>query len=85
VTQPTIHFGTSGRRDIIADDFVFRGARRAAIAGHLLARTKSPRIVVGWLLMHASGPEPLVRIHAESKSLQKSDKRAEEARARVSQ
>src|SRR3984885_15624096 len=46
----TIHFGTSGWRGIIADDFTFPGVRRAAaaIAGHLLAQKKSPAIIVGY-------------------------------------
>lgn len=45
-----IHFGTSGWRGIIADDFTFAGVRRAsaAIAGHVCAKKKSPAIVVGY-------------------------------------
>jgi phosphoglucomutase len=45
-----IHFGTSGWRGIIADDFTFSGVRRAAtaIAGHLRASTKSPVVIVGY-------------------------------------
>jgi len=37
VTSQAIHFGTSGWRGIIADDFTFSGVRRAAaaIAGHV--------------------------------------------------
>ncbi len=48
--QTTIHFGTSGWRGIIADDFTFAGVRRAstAIAQHACAATKSPVIVVGY-------------------------------------
>jgi phosphoglucomutase len=50
VTSQAIHFGTSGWRGIIADDFTFPGVRRAsaAIAGHVLARKKSPTIIVGY-------------------------------------
>ncbi|MGH9691846.1 MAG: phosphoglucomutase/phosphomannomutase family protein [Candidatus Acidiferrales bacterium] len=45
-----IHFGTSGWRGIIADDFTFPGVRRAsaAIAGHVLARKKNPVLIVGY-------------------------------------
>ncbi|MDE3169021.1 MAG: phosphoglucomutase/phosphomannomutase family protein [Acidobacteriota bacterium] len=45
-----IHFGTSGWRGIIADDFTFAGVRRAsaAIAGHLCATKKSPVLIVGY-------------------------------------
>jgi phosphoglucomutase len=45
-----IHFGTSGWRGIIADDFTFSGVRRAsaAIAGHLRANAKSPVVIVGY-------------------------------------
>lgn len=45
-----ITFGTSGWRGVIADDFTFAGVRRAAaaIAGHLLARKKSPVLIVGY-------------------------------------
>lgn len=48
--NPAIHFGTSGWRGIIADDFTFAGVRRAsaAIAGHLRATKKSPVIIVGY-------------------------------------
>jgi alpha-D-glucose phosphate-specific phosphoglucomutase len=48
--QTTIHFGTSGWRGIIADDFTFAGVRRAsmAIAGHVCAGKKSPAIIVGY-------------------------------------
>jgi len=50
VTSQAIHFGTSGWRGVIADDFTFSGARRAAaaIAGHLCAHTKSPVVLVGY-------------------------------------
>src|SRR5690242_12936602 len=50
-SQPgAIHFGTSGWRGIIADDFTFSGVRRAAaaIAGHVLGKKKAPRIIVGY-------------------------------------
>jgi phosphoglucomutase len=49
VTKQTIHFGTSGWRGVIADDFTFAGVRRAsaAIAGHVNAQKKNPKIVVG--------------------------------------
>lgn len=48
VTSQAIHFGTSGWRGIIADDFNFSGVRRAAsaIAAHVLASSKSPNILV---------------------------------------
>jgi phosphoglucomutase len=50
VTSQAIHFGTSGWRGIIAEDFTFPGVRRAAaaIAGHVLARKKSPTLIVGY-------------------------------------
>ena len=49
MTSQAIHFGTSGWRGVIADDFTFSGVRRAAaaIAGHVLAEKKSPTLVVG--------------------------------------
>jgi phosphoglucomutase len=49
VTPQTIHFGTSGWRGVIADDFTFPGVRRAsaAIAGHLNAQKKNPTVIVG--------------------------------------
>jgi phosphoglucomutase len=49
VTKQTIHFGTSGWRGVIADDFTFAGVRRAsaAIAGHVSAQKKHPKVVVG--------------------------------------
>jgi phosphoglucomutase len=50
VSNQAIHFGTSGWRGIIAEDFTFPGVRRAsaAIAGHLLALKKSPTVIVGY-------------------------------------
>src|ERR1700730_5998016 len=48
MTSQAIHFGTSGWRGVIADDFNFSGVRRAAaaIAGHVCAHKKSPLLVV---------------------------------------
>lgn len=45
-----IHFGTSGWRGIIADDFTFGGVRTAAgaIAGHALSTSKHPTLLVGY-------------------------------------
>ncbi len=45
-----IHFGTSGWRGIMADDFTFAGVRRAAaaIADHVRSKNKSPQILVGY-------------------------------------
>jgi phosphoglucomutase len=50
VTSQAIHFGTSGWRGIIAEDFTFPGVRRAsaAIAGHVLAQKRSPKLIVGY-------------------------------------
>jgi phosphoglucomutase len=50
VTTPAIRFGTSGWRGVIADDFTFSGVRRiaAAIAGHVRAQKKFPRLIVGY-------------------------------------
>jgi alpha-D-glucose phosphate-specific phosphoglucomutase len=50
MTANAIHFGTSGWRGIIADDFTFDGVRRAsaAIADHCRVRNKSPKILVGY-------------------------------------
>ncbi|MGA8012680.1 MAG: phosphoglucomutase/phosphomannomutase family protein [Candidatus Acidiferrales bacterium] len=50
MTSQAIHFGTSGWRGIIAEDFTFPGVRRAAaaIAGHVLARKQSPTLIVGY-------------------------------------
>ncbi|MFZ0519944.1 MAG: phosphoglucomutase/phosphomannomutase family protein [Candidatus Acidiferrales bacterium] len=49
MTKQTIHFGTSGWRGVIADDFTFPGVRRAstAVAGHVSASKKSPTLIVG--------------------------------------
>jgi phosphoglucomutase len=49
VTQQIIHFGTSGWRGVIADDFTFPGVRRAskAIAEHVVAGNKNPTVIVG--------------------------------------
>jgi phosphoglucomutase len=48
VTGQAIHFGTSGWRGVIADDFNFSGVRRAAaaVAGHVCAQKKSPTLIV---------------------------------------
>ena len=45
-----IHFGTSGWRGIIAEDFTFERVRiaAAAIAGHVRGRHKKPAILVGY-------------------------------------
>lgn len=45
-----IHFGTSGWRGIIADDFTFEGVRIAAtaIAGHVRSISKRPKLLVGY-------------------------------------
>jgi phosphoglucomutase len=45
-----IHFGTSGWRALIADQFTFANVRVAvsAIAGHVCAETKSPVLIVGY-------------------------------------
>jgi len=50
VAGQAIHFGTSGWRGIIADDFTFSGVRRAAaaIAGQVLAKKNSPELIVGY-------------------------------------
>jgi phosphomannomutase len=50
VVTVQIHFGTSGWRGIIANDFTFEGVRRAsaAIAGHVLAKKKAPKLIVGY-------------------------------------
>jgi phosphoglucomutase len=44
-----IHFGTSGWRAIIAEEFTFANVRRAvaAIAGHVMAQSKTPTLIVG--------------------------------------
>jgi|SRR5579871_1736916 len=50
MSQTNIHFGTSGWRGIIAEDFTFSGVRRAsaAIAAHILTHTKKPTLIVGY-------------------------------------
>ncbi len=50
MTSQAIHFGTSGWRGIIAEDFTFGGVRRAseAIAQHVLAQKKAPVVIVGY-------------------------------------
>jgi phosphoglucomutase len=50
MTTPAIHFGTSGWRGIIAENFTFSGVRRTstAIAGHVLAKKKNPTLIVGY-------------------------------------
>src|SRR6202142_717900 len=50
MTSQAIHFGTSGWRGIIADDFTFSGVRRAsaAIAAHMCAKKKSPAVIAGY-------------------------------------
>ncbi|HXJ16098.1 MAG TPA: phosphoglucomutase/phosphomannomutase family protein [Candidatus Polarisedimenticolia bacterium] len=50
MANQAIHFGTSGWRGIIADDFTFSGVRRAAaaIAGHVRAQKKSPVLIIGY-------------------------------------
>lgn len=47
---PAIHFGTSGWRGIIADDFTFDRVRiaAAAIAGHVRGLHKNPTLLVGY-------------------------------------
>lgn len=53
----TIHFGTSGWRGIIADDFTFGEVRRgaAAIAEHLKGKKKSSKLIVGYDTRFLSG------------------------------
>src|SRR5580704_4374636 len=48
MTIEAIHFGTSGWRGVIGDDFNFSGVRRAAraITGHVCAHKKSPTLIV---------------------------------------
>jgi phosphoglucomutase len=50
MTGNAIHFGTSGWRGIMADDFTFAGVRRAsaAIADHVRSKNKSPHILIGY-------------------------------------
>jgi phosphoglucomutase len=45
-----IHFGTSGRRGIIAEDFILPNVwlASAAIAHYLLEHTVNPRVVMGY-------------------------------------
>ena len=49
MTSNAIHFGTSGWRGIIADDFTFAGVRiaSAAIAAHVRGLSKNPTLLVG--------------------------------------
>jgi len=49
MTSNPIHFGTSGWRGIIADDFTFDGVRiaSAAIAAHVRSLSKKPMLLVG--------------------------------------
>ncbi|HKV04731.1 MAG TPA: hypothetical protein VJO53_06450 [Candidatus Acidoferrales bacterium] len=57
MASQAIHFGTSGWRGIIGDDFTFSGVRRAAaaIAAHVLARKKSPTLIVAYDTRFFSG------------------------------
>jgi phosphoglucomutase len=50
MSSQVIHFGTSGWRGVIAEDFTSAGVRRAsaAIADHVLAQNKSPVLLVGY-------------------------------------
>ncbi|HLW82955.1 MAG TPA: phosphoglucomutase/phosphomannomutase family protein [Candidatus Acidoferrales bacterium] len=50
MASDTIHFGTSGWRGIIAEDFTFDRVRiaAAAIAGHVRGRHKNPTLFVGY-------------------------------------
>jgi phosphoglucomutase len=50
MSTDAIHFGTSGWRGIIAEDFTFERVRiaAAAIAGHVRAWHKSPTLLVGY-------------------------------------
>ncbi|MHB8754839.1 MAG: phosphoglucomutase/phosphomannomutase family protein [Candidatus Acidiferrales bacterium] len=49
MTANAIHFGTSGWRGIIAEDFTFERVRvaAAAIAGHVRSLSKNPTLLVG--------------------------------------
>jgi hypothetical protein len=49
MASEAIHFGTSGWRGVMAEDFTFGGVRRAAaaIAGHVLSLKKSPTLIRG--------------------------------------
>src|SRR5437773_8546749 len=50
MAESVIHFGTSGWRGIIAEDFTFPNVRLAAagIANYLLADKGKPRVIVGY-------------------------------------
>lgn len=50
MTSQAIHFGTSGWRGIIADDFTFSGVRRAAaaVAGYARTQKNSPVLLIGY-------------------------------------
>lgn len=50
MSTDAIHFGTSGWRGIIAEDFTFERVRivAAAIAGHVRSHHKSPTLLVGY-------------------------------------
>jgi len=50
MTDQAIHFGTSGWRGVMAEDFTFGAVRRAAaaIAGHVLSLKKNPTLIVGY-------------------------------------
>lgn len=50
MSTDAIHFGTSGWRGIIAEDFTFERVRIAAgaIAGHVRARHKNPTLLLGY-------------------------------------
>lgn len=50
MSNDAIHFGTSGWRGIIADDFTFERVRiaAAAIAGHVRTQHRRPAILVGY-------------------------------------
>jgi phosphoglucomutase len=50
VNSQAIHFGTSGWRGVIAEDFTFPRVRRAAaaIAGNVCTHRKSPLLIVGY-------------------------------------
>jgi phosphoglucomutase len=49
MTATAIHFGTSGWRALIADEFTFANVRLAveAIAGHVLSQASEPAVIVG--------------------------------------
>ncbi len=49
IATPSIQFGTSGWRAVIADQFTFANVRLvvAAIAGHVLSKNKKPTLIVG--------------------------------------